>query len=199
MAKIKRAIISVSDKKGIVDFAKGLSKYKVSILSTGGTAQSLRDSDITVEDVSHYTGFPEMLDGRVKTLHPKIHGGLLLNPFNTEHKRYLDANSIESFDMVVSNLYPFERVVEQGANMMEAVENIDIGGPTMTRSAAKAALLYGHVTIVTEPSQYEELIDILREDKGVIPDRVNRELALQAFKRTARYDKTIQNYLEEQL
>ena len=193
MAKIKRAIISVSDKKGIVDFAKGLSQYKVNILSTGGTAQSLRDSDITVEDVSHYTGFPEMLDGRVKTLHPKIHGGLLGQRSNPEHVKKMEEHGIEPIDMLVVNLYPFEATVaKENCPLKDAIENIDIGGPTMIRSAAKN---YSDVTVIVDPDDYKAVLNEMERNQGEISVETNFRLAKKVFQHTARYDGAISNYL----
>ena len=138
MAKITRALVSVSDKTGMVDFSRELAQYGVELLSTGGTAKLLRDAGLAVKDVSEFTGFPEMLDGRVKTLHPKVHGGLLGMRDNPEHVANMKAHGIEPIDMVVVNLYPFEATVAKpGCTLEDAIENIDIGGPTMLRSAAK--------------------------------------------------------------
>ncbi len=193
MAKIKRAIISVSDKGGIVDFAKGLSKYTVNILSTGGTAKSLRDSGITVEDVSHYTGFPEMLDGRVKTLHPKIHGGLLGQRSNPEHLKKMKEHGIEPIDMLVVNLYPFEATVaKENCSLEDAIENIDIGGPTMIRSAAKN---YPDVTVIVDPYDYKAVLDEMEQNQGEVSVETNFRLAKKVFQQTARYDGAISNYL----
>jgi phosphoribosylaminoimidazolecarboxamide formyltransferase/IMP cyclohydrolase len=193
MANIKRALISVSDKKGVVEFAKGLSHYKVALLSTGGTAQSLRDSGLTVEDVSHYTGFPEMLDGRVKTLHPKIHGGLLGQRSKAEHVEKMEAHGIEPIDMVVVNLYPFEATVAQeGCSLEDAIENIDIGGPTMIRSAAKN---YPDVTVIIDPEDYNAVLDEMERTGGEVSVETNFRLAKKVFQSTARYDGAISNYL----
>ncbi len=138
MAKVTRALISVSHKEGILDFAKGIEKLGIEILSTGGTAKMLRDAGVKVKDVSEFTGFPEMLDGRVKTLHPKVHGGILGRRGNPEHVKQMNQHGIEPIDLVVVNLYPFEQTVAKpGCTLEEAIENIDIGGPTMLRSAAK--------------------------------------------------------------
>jgi len=193
MPNVKRALISVSDKKGIVDFAKGLSKYKVTILSTGGTAQSLRDNGITVEDVSHYTGFPEMLDGRVKTLHPKIHGGLLGQRSNPEHVKKMKEHGIEPIDMVAVNLYPFEATVaKETCSLEDAIENIDIGGPTMLRSAAKN---YPDVTVIVDPDDYKTVLDEMERNRGEVSVETNFRLAKKVFQHTARYDGAISNYL----
>jgi phosphoribosylaminoimidazolecarboxamide formyltransferase/IMP cyclohydrolase len=193
MAQIKRALISVSDKKGVVEFAKGLSRYKIALLSTGGTAQSLRDSGLTVEDVSHYTGFPEMLDGRVKTLHPKIHGGLLGQRSKPEHVEKMEEHGIEPIDMVVVNLYPFEATVAQeGCSLEDAIENIDIGGPTMIRSAAKN---YPDVTVIIDPADYTAVLDEMERTGGEVSAETNFRLAKKVFQSTARYDGAISNYL----
>jgi len=138
MGKIRRAIVSVSDKSGVVSFAKGLAQIGVEILSTGGTAKTLRENGLSVKDISDYTGFPEMLDGRVKTLHPKVHGGLLGQRLKPEHVKKMNEHGILPIDLVAVNLYPFEATVaKEGCTLEEAIENIDIGGPTMLRSAAK--------------------------------------------------------------
>jgi phosphoribosylaminoimidazolecarboxamide formyltransferase/IMP cyclohydrolase len=193
MAKIQRALISVSDKTGVVDFAKKLSTYNVAILSTGGTARALRDSGLTVEDVSAYTGFPEMLDGRVKTLHPKIHGGLLGQRSNPEHVSKMKEHGIESIDMVVVNLYPFEATVaKENCSLEDAIENIDIGGPTMIRSAAKN---YPDVTVIIDPGDYSAVLDEMERTKGEVSEKTNFRLAKKVFQSTARYDGAISNYL----
>lgn len=193
MRKIKRALISVSDKSGVVELAKALADMKVDILSTGGTARTLRQNGIEIMDVSDYTGFPEMLDGRVKTLHPKIHGGLLGQRENPEHVKTMAKHGIEAIDMVVVNLYPFEATVtEPGCTLEEAIENIDIGGPTMIRSAAKN---YRDVTVVVDPGDYDDLIAELRENDGQISARTRFRLAKKVFQMTARYDGAISDYL----
>ncbi len=193
MAKIQRALISVSDKTGVVDFAKKLSAYNVAILSTGGTAQALRDSGLSVEDVSAYTGFPEMLDGRVKTLHPKIHGGLLGQRSNPEHVNKMKEHGIEPIDMVVVNLYPFEATVaKENCSLEDAIENIDIGGPTMIRSAAKN---YPDVTVIIDPEDYPAVLDEMEGTKGEVSEETNFRLAKKVFQSTARYDGAISNYL----
>jgi phosphoribosylaminoimidazolecarboxamide formyltransferase/IMP cyclohydrolase len=157
MYKIKRAIISVSNKKGVVEFAKELNKMGVEILSTGGTAKTLREAGIPVKDVSEHTGSPEMLDGRVKTLHPRVHGGLLARRDNMKDMEELKKYGIETIDMVVVNLYPFEETISKpGVTFEEAIENIDIGGPTMLRSASKN---FQDVAVITDPSDYGKIID----------------------------------------
>src|SRR3989304_2784424 len=156
MGKIKRAIISLSDKTGIVQVAKDLQAFGVEILSTGGTAKTLRESGLKIMDVSEYTGFPEMLDGRVKTLHPKVHGGLLGMRGNPEHVAKMKEHGIEPIDMVVVNLYPFEATVsKEGCTLEEAIENIDIGGPTMLRSAAKN---HPDVTVIVDHADYGKIL-----------------------------------------
>ena len=157
MAKIRRALISVSEKTGIVEFSKALAGYGIEILSTGGTAKLLRDAGLTVKDVSEFTGFPEMLDGRVKTLHPKVHGGLLGIRSNPEHQAKMQEHGIEPIDLVVVNLYPFEATVaKEGCSLEDAIENIDIGGPTMLRSAAKNNR---DVTVLVDFSDYHAVLD----------------------------------------
>ena len=193
MATIKRVLISVSDKRGVVAFAKGLSRFGVALLSTGGTAQSLRDGGLAVEDVSHYTGFPEMLDGRVKTLHPRIHGGLLGQRSKPEHVEKMEEHGIEPIDMVVVNLYPFEATVAQeGCSLEDAIENIDIGGPTMIRSAAKN---YPDVTVIIDPDDYKPVLDEMEHANGAVSVETNFRLATKVFQSTARYDGAISNYL----
>src|SRR6266568_37141 len=156
LRKIRRALISVSDKTGIVDFARELKRFNVEIISTGGTATALRNADIEVRDVSDVTGFPEMMDGRIKTLHPKIHGALLGLRDNPEHEAAMREHGIEPIDMVVVNLYPFEQTIaKEGVTIEEAIEQIDIGGPAMLRSAAKN---FASVAVVSDPSSYEQII-----------------------------------------
>ena len=164
---IKRALISVYDKSGLQELVEALGEYGVEIVSSGGTARRIRELGYRkLVEVSDYTGHPESPGGLVKTLHPKVHGGLLLNREDKTHAKWMDENNVKPIDIVVSNLYPFEKVVEGGADLETAAENIDIGGPSMTRSAAKAALLYDRVAIVTDPAQYTEVIKTLRENDG---------------------------------
>jgi len=197
MFMIKRALISVYDKSGLEALVSALKEYDVKIISSGGTARKIKEMRYPqLEDVETYTGYPESPGGLLKTLHPRIHGGFLLNRENPEHKEYLEKHRIIPFDMLVSNLYPFEKVIEAGVDLQEAIENIDIGGPTMTRSAAKSALLYGKVIVITNPSQYEAIIKSLKENNGKIPLNMIRELAFNAFKRTAEYDAAIVTYLK---
>ena len=193
MRKIERALISVYDKTDLLEIATALVECGVEILSTGGTAQHLRDAGIDILDVSDYTGFPEMLDGRVKTLHPKIHGGLLAEWENTEHKAQTEAHGISPIDMVICNLYPFETTVAKpDVTLPEAIENIDIGGPTMIRAAGKN---YRHTAVVTAVSQYTQIIDDLDANDGCLSEERRFELAKAAFAHTAQYDAAISTYL----
>ncbi|MFA7060573.1 MAG: bifunctional phosphoribosylaminoimidazolecarboxamide formyltransferase/IMP cyclohydrolase PurH, partial [Pedobacter sp.] len=197
MAKITRALISVSDKRGIIEFSKVLAGYGVEIISTGGTAKLLRNSGLTVKDVSEFTGFPEMLDGRVKTLHPKVHGGLLGMRSNPEHVAKMKEYGIENIDMVVVNLYPFEATVaKEGCHLEDAIENIDIGGPTMLRSAAKN---YPDVTVLVDSTDYITIVDEMRANTGAISAKTNFGLAVKVFQHTAAYDGAISNYLGARL
>ncbi len=162
MARIKTALVSVSDKTGIINLAKGLADLGIKIMSTGGTAKSIRENGIKVTDVSEYTGFPEIMDGRVKTLHPKIHGGLLAVRDNESHMKQIEDLGIGTIDLVVVNLYPFEKTIsKENVSQEEAVENIDIGGPSMIRSAAKN---FKHVAIVVNPERYDALLKELNEE-----------------------------------
>ena len=193
MALIKRALISVSDKTGIVDFARKLSAFGVAILSTGGTAALLRKEGLQVQDVSDYTGFPEMLDGRVKTLHPKVHGGLLGLRDNPAHVAKMAEHGIEPIDMVVVNLYPFEATVARPECTLEdAIENIDIGGPTMLRSAAKN---HRDVTVLVDPSDYSPVLKEMAANGGCVLPRTNFGLTVKVYQRTAAYDAAISNWL----
>jgi len=193
MISIKRALISVSDKTGIVDFSHQLNKLGVEILSTGGTARLLKENKIPVIDVSDYTGFPEMLNGRVKTLHPKIHAGLLALRDNPAHMQTLGKHSIGLIDMVVVNLYPFEKTVaKQGVAEEEAIENIDIGGPSMLRSAAKN---HQSVVVISNHNQYAPILEELKQNKGAISNQTAKELSVEVFNLTAYYDAAIYNYL----
>lgn len=193
LRKIRRALLSVSDKTGIVDFARELQTFNVEIISTGGTAKVLRDAGIEVHDVADVTGFPEMMDGRVKTLHPKIHGGLLGIRDNPEHEAAMQEHGIEPIDMVVVNLYPFEETVaREGVTLDEAVEQIDIGGPAMIRSAAKN---FRDVAVVVSPERYEPILTEMTNNDGALSMSSRQRLALGAFVRTARYDQSIEHYL----
>jgi phosphoribosylaminoimidazolecarboxamide formyltransferase / IMP cyclohydrolase len=197
LRQIRRALLSVSDKTGIVNLARTLRHFEVEILSTGGTARALRDEGIEVRDISEVTGFPEMMDGRVKTLHPRIHGGLLAQRDNEEHLLAMREHQIEPIDMVVINLYPFERTVaREGVTLEEAIEQIDIGGPAMIRSAAKN---YRDVVVVVSTGFYDELIEELQQTQGALSLRTRARLSKQAFRRTARYDALISAYLAKLL
>ncbi len=193
LRKIKRALISVSDKTGIVDFARQLKEFDVDIISTGGTAKALRDAGVEVRDVSDVTGFPEMMDGRVKTLHPKIHGGLLGIRDNPEHQAAMDEHAIEPIDMVVVNLYPFEETIKrEGVTEEEAIEQIDIGGPAMIRSAAKN---WRDVAVVTLPGGYAGVSEEIKQREGSLSLVTRNRLACEAFGQTARYDMLVSFYL----
>jgi phosphoribosylaminoimidazolecarboxamide formyltransferase / IMP cyclohydrolase len=196
LTKIHRALISVSDKTGIVDFARVLKDYEVEIISTGGTAKSLRDAGIEVTDVSEVTGFPEMMDGRIKTLHPKIHGALLGLRDDDSHLAAMRDHDIKPIDMVVINLYPFqETVARAGVTLNEAIEQIDIGGPAMIRSAAKN---FRDVAVVASPHIYGTILEIMHQHQGALPLSIRRGLARQAFQVTSRYDEMIELYLSSQ-
>src|ERR1700742_5189897 len=160
---IRRALLSVSDKTGLIDFAKGLAKHGVMLISTGGTAKALREAGLAVADVSEITKFPEMMDGRVKTLHPMVHGGLLSLRDKADHAEAMKTHGIEGIDLLVCNLYPFEATVARDADFDETIENIDIGGPAMTRSAAKN---HGWVTVVVDVEDYRAVLDDMREHHG---------------------------------
>src|SRR5712692_4942253 len=192
LVKIRRALISVSDKTGIVAFARELKNFGVEIISTGGTAKTLRDAGIEVRDVSEVTGFPEMMDGRIKTLHPKIHGALLSMRDNPEHVAAMREHGIEPIDLVVINLYPFEETIARdGVTLAEAIEQIDIGGPAMIRSAAKN---FKDVLVVVSPSYYDEVLSELRQNNGVTQS-LRQRFATRAFWRTANYDGEIFRFL----
>jgi phosphoribosylaminoimidazolecarboxamide formyltransferase/IMP cyclohydrolase len=187
-----RALISVSDKTGLIDFARGLSHFGIELISTGGTRNALAGAGLAVRDVSDLTGFPELLDGRVKTLHPKVHGGLLAIRENPEHEAAMLAHGIAPIDLLVVNLYPFEATIERGASFADCIENIDIGGPAMIRAAAKN---YNDVVVVVDPGDYAKLLDELREHSGATSQKIRQQLAQKAFARTAVYDAAISNWL----
>jgi phosphoribosylaminoimidazolecarboxamide formyltransferase/IMP cyclohydrolase len=194
MAKIQRALISVSDKTGLVSFAQILAKAGIEIISTGGTAKSLREAGIVVKDISEYTGFPEILDGRVKTLHPKVHGGLLFIRGNETHETAARTHGISAIDLVIVNLYPFEQTVTKpDVSLHAAIENIDIGGPSMLRSAAKN---HDSVTVVVEPLDYAEVARQISENGGTTLE-LRRQLAAKVFARTAVYDSAIAAHLQK--
>jgi phosphoribosylaminoimidazolecarboxamide formyltransferase/IMP cyclohydrolase len=192
--KIQRAILSVTDKTGLVDFARKLSTLGIELISTGGTAKLLRDSSVTVKDISELTGFPEMLDGRVKTLHPKVHGGILHRRDDPKHLAAIAEHSIVPIDMVVVNLYAFEKTAAKpGVAFEELIENIDIGGPSMIRSAAKN---FRDVAIVTSPSDYDSIAEEMSRSAGALSQQTKWRLAQKAFATTAAYDSTIASTLE---
>ncbi|HSI88498.1 MAG TPA: bifunctional phosphoribosylaminoimidazolecarboxamide formyltransferase/IMP cyclohydrolase [Pyrinomonadaceae bacterium] len=197
LRKIRRALISVSDKAGVVDFARGLAANGVTIISTGGTARALRDAGLEVTEVADITGFPEMMDGRVKTLHPMIHGAFLALRDNESHVAAMKEHGIEAIDLVVVNLYPFEQTVaKEGVSLPEAVEQIDIGGPAMIRSASKN---WRDVAVVTDPRLYTEVLAELNENGGALLPETRQRLAALAYTRTAAYDLAISSYLSRQL
>ena len=189
---IQRALLSVSDKTGLIEFARALSQAGVELLSTGGTAKAIRDAGLPVMDVSDYTGFPEMLDGRVKTLHPKVHGGILGRRDLPEHVATMNAHGIGNIDLVCVNLYPFRETVAKPHTLDDAIENIDIGGPAMVRSSAKN---YRFVAIVTDPADYSKLVEEMRANGSTLSDATRFGLAKKAFSHTAEYDSAISNYL----
>ena len=190
--QVKRALISVSDKTGIVEFARELNALGVEILSTGGTYKLLKDNNLPAIEVSDYTGFPEMMDGRVKTLHPKIHGGILGRRGIDDD--VMNTHSINPIDMVVVNLYPFEATIAKpDCDLPMAIENIDIGGPAMVRSSAKN---HAYVTIVTDPGQYDQVANDIEQNEGATTLKLRRSLASAAFHRTAEYDTAIAAWMQ---
>ena len=194
--KVKRALLSVSDKTGIVELGKALADLGIEIISTGGTMRTLKEAGVPVMAVQDVTGFPEMMDGRVKTLHPKIHGAILAVRDNPSHVQDMEDHGITPIDLVVVNLYPFQQTIAKpGVTLAEAIENIDIGGPCMVRASAKNNK---YVAIVTNPAKYGEIIDILKKD-GQFTDAYRLELAREAFQHTAQYDTAIAAYLSEQV
>ena len=193
--RIRRALLSVFDKTGLEEFAKQLAKHGVELISTGGTATALKAAGLAVTDVSDLTGFPEILDGRVKTLHPKVHGGILAVRGDDTHLAAMDQHGIAGIDLLVSNLYPFEETVASGADADTIVENIDIGGPAMIRAAAKN---HAYVTVVVDPTDYRTVIGEMQAFKGETILRTRKRLALKAFGRTASYDAAIANWMTDQ-
>ena len=194
--KITRALISVSDKTGLVEFARQLFGMGVQILSTGGTSALLQKNDIPTTEISAFTGSPEILDGRVKTLHPKVHGGLLYVRDNPDHQAQADANGILPIDLVVVNLYPFEATIAKpGVTLEEAIENIDIGGPSMLRSAAKN---YRSVTVVVDPTDYAKVLENMRDNDGATTFKLREQLGIKVFVTTSKYDGAIANYLDKE-
>jgi len=194
--RVTRALLSVSDKTGLIDFAKALAAHGVELVSTGGTAKAIAAAGLKVRDVSELTGFPEMMDGRVKTLHPKVHGGLLAIRDNAEHTKAMKDHAIAPIDLLVVNLYPFEATVDKGAPYEDCIENIDIGGPAMIRAAAKN---HDDVAVVVEASDYQAVLDELAANNGATTLALRRRLAAKAYARTAAYDAAISNWFAVQL
>ena len=194
MKKIKKALISVSDKKNLKDLLKVLTKYKVDLISSGGTYKEIKKLKFKCLEVSEYTGFPEILSGRVKTLHPKIHAGILSKRNNKSHIKDLKNNNFEEIDLVIVNFYPFEKTLEQTNNHLKIIENIDVGGPTMVRAAAKN---YNYVTVVTSSNQYGELINEIEKNNGATSIEFREKMSSEAFSETAFYDATISNYFNK--
>jgi len=194
MAKIERAIISLTDKYGIEGFAKELSDFRIELLSTGGTAKKLRDAGLKVMDVSEFTGFPEMLDGRVKTLHPKVHGGVLNQRANKEHQKQCQEHGLKNIDIIAVNLYAFEKTVaDPNCSLADAIENIDIGGPTMLRAAAKN---FHDVTVIVDPADYPQVISEIKAT-GNTTLKTRFKLAAKVFALTSVYDTAISKWLEQ--
>lgn len=197
MTRVRRALVSTADRTGVAELAQGLAELGVEILSTGGTGAALREAGIPVTEVAEVTGFPEVLDGRVKTLHPRIHAGLLALRGNPGHMATLEEHGIEPIDLVCVNLYPFERTIGRpGCTLAEAIEQIDIGGPCMLRSAAKNG---ESIYVLSSPDQYGEALQRLRASGGVIDPEYGRRLALEAYRLTAGYDRAISSYLAGQV
>jgi phosphoribosylaminoimidazolecarboxamide formyltransferase/IMP cyclohydrolase len=194
--RVTRALLSVSDKSGLIEFARTLAGHGIDLVSTGGTAKAIAAAGLRVTDVSELTGFPEMMDGRVKTLHPKVHGGLLAIRDNTEHAQAMKSHGIAPIDLLVVNLYPFEATIENGAGFEECIENIDIGGPAMIRAAAKN---HDDVAVVVEPQDYQTVLDELAAHHGATTLTLRRRLAAKAYARTAAYDAAISNWFASEL
>lgn len=194
MNKIERALISLTDKAGIEGFASELATLGIDLLSTGGTAKKLRDAGLTVMDVSEFTGFPEMLDGRVKTLHPKVHGGILNQRANRDHQQQCEAHGLKNIDLIAVNLYAFEKTIaDPNCSLAEAIENIDIGGPTMLRAAAKN---FHDVTVIVDPADYPQVIEEIKKF-GNTTLKTRFKLMRKVFALTAVYDTAISKWLEE--
>src|SRR3954470_15314773 len=194
--RVTRALLSVSDKTGLTEFARALAGHGIDLVSTGGTAKAIAAAGLKVTDISALTGFPEMMDGRVKTLHPKVHGALLAIRGNREHAQSMRDHGIAPIDLLVVNLYPFEATVEKGASFEECIENIDIGGPAMIRAAAKN---HADVAVVVEPQDYQTVLGELSSNKGATTLQLRRRLAAKAYARTAAYDAAISNWFVLQL
>lgn len=196
MVAVKRALLSVSDKTGLIDFARALSERGVELISTGGTCKAIADAGLPVVDVSQVTGFPEIMDGRVKTLHPSVHGGLLAIRDDAEHASAMRTHGIEAIDLLVVNLYPFEETAASGADSATVIENIDIGGPAMLRAAAKN---HAYVSVVVEPADYAMVLETLSANDGNMPVATRRKLAAKAFARTAAYDAAVSSWFANEL
>src|SRR5882724_8935994 len=194
--RVTRALLSVSDKSGLIEFARALAGHGIDLVSTGGTAKAIAAAGLKVTDVSELTGFPEMMDGRVKTLHPKVHGGLLAIRDNKEHAAAMKTHGIAAIDLLVVNLYPFEATVDEGAGYEDCIENIDIGGPAMIRAAAKN---HDDVAVVVEAQDYQAVLDELAANKGATTLKLRRRLAAKAYARTAAYDAAISNWFTREL
>src|SRR6202000_1041127 len=193
---VTRALLSVSDKTGLIEFARALALHGVELVSTGGTARAIAEAGLKVKDVSDLTGFPEMMDGRVKTLHPKVHGGLLAIRGKADHTSAMKSHGIAPIDLLVVNLYPFEATVDRGADFEECIENIDIGGPAMIRAAAKN---HDDVAVVVDASDYQAVLDELKANQGATTLSLRRKLAAKAYARTAAYDAAISNWFAGEL
>ncbi len=191
MSTIKTALLSVYNKEGIVDFAKALTEMGIEIISSGGTARTLKEAGVRVTEISDFTGYPEMMDGRVKTLHPKIHGGILMERDKERHLKEAEENKIKPIDLVVANLYPFEDTILKNASLEDAVENIDIGGPTLIRAAAKN---FKHVAVVCNPGDYGQVLEEIK--KGKVSEELRKKLALRAWEHIAHYDVIIEKYFK---
>ena len=194
MKKIKKALISVSDKKNLKELLKNLTKHNIQLISSGGTYKKIKKLKFKCLEVSDYTGSPEILNGRVKTLHPKIHAGILSKRNNKSHNKDLKNNNFEEIDLVIVNFYPFEQTLNQTNNHLKIIENIDVGGPTMVRAAAKN---YNDVTVITSSKQYNELINEINKYKGSTSLEFRQKMSLEAFSETAYYDAVISNYFNK--
>ena len=194
MNKIKKALISVSDKENLKNLLKVLTKYKIELISSGGTYKEIRKLKFKCIEVSEYTRSPEILGGRVKTLHPKIHAGILSKRNNKSHIKDLKNNNFEEIDLVIVNFYPFEKTLEETNNHLKIIENIDVGGPTMVRAAAKN---YNDVTVITSSDQYSELINEIEKNRGSTSIKFREKMSLEAFSETAYYDAVISNYFNK--
>lgn len=193
LTRVKRALLSVSDKKEIGSFARNLRSMDIEILSTGGTAQVLKKEGIRIREISKLTGFPEILNGRVKTLHPSVYGGLLAVRGNEEHQEEIKKHNIQTIDLIAVNLYPFREVIKKGGTPDQAIENIDIGGPAMLRAAAKN---HEHVAVAVSPNDYAEIIAVLERENGYLTPEMRTKLAKKAFQYTADYDKAIAKWFK---